>query len=299
MSINFSSLLALLEDPNEEVFAAVEPVILEQSRDFESAIMQAIEDNSDVLVHKRLLQIQRKIQCQKIGTSIVTWFHEKDGSILEFLIAIDKLYGNALQNESVLNSFVDQLKRNIWIELNNYLTPLEQINVINSILYNYYGFGTDDLGTTVFDAKTFYLSNIYNEKLGNRFSLALLYIYVCQEFDIPVQAIYLDNQELYLAYFSAVNFETQDFNICYYINPSNGSVYSQMEVINMLKNQDIEILPEQFKPLSSKNIIALFIKQMQFSYLVEHDFVMANFLKELNESIKGFLLKENDLDIFE
>ena len=35
---------------------------------------------------------------------------------------------------------VEKLRRNIWLELNSYLTPLEQVNVLTRhSLYNYYG----------------------------------------------------------------------------------------------------------------------------------------------------------------
>ena len=33
---------------------------------------------------------------------------------------------------------IEKMRRNVWLELNNYLTPLEKINVLTSILYNYY-----------------------------------------------------------------------------------------------------------------------------------------------------------------
>lgn len=299
MTFNFATILSLLEDPNEEVFEALEPAILENGSLLENDIVLAIENNTDVLIHKRLIQIHKKIRYHKIGLAIKEWFLTKNPPISEILILIDKIQNVDYQNELLLHSFLDQLKRNVWIELNNYLTPLEQINVINSIIYNYYGLGTDDLGTTVFDAKTFFLSNIYQDKIGNRFSIAALYLFICEAFDISIQTIYLDNQELYLAYFSAVNFELQDFNISLYINPSNGGVFTQMEVISMLKSQDINIDPEQFKPLNIKQLFALLLKQLQFSYIVEQDFIAANFLKELLDSIKEYSIIDNDSDYFD
>lgn len=33
---------------------------------------------------------------------------------------------------------LEKIRRNTWLELNNYLTPLEQANVIRNILFSYY-----------------------------------------------------------------------------------------------------------------------------------------------------------------
>lgn len=39
---------------------------------------------------------------------------------------------------TVVYQEMEKLRRNTWLELNNYLTPIEQINIVTSIFYNYY-----------------------------------------------------------------------------------------------------------------------------------------------------------------
>ncbi len=276
--------MSLLEDPNEEIFQEVEAAILTDAQKYEMAVNQAIDENTNVLVHKRLLTIQRKINFSKIGNDIWMWFQDEEKDLLNGMLLVNKIKSSHQGNAELLKTFISQLKRNIWIELNNYLTPLEQIHVLNSIFYNYYGIYTEDLGTTVFDSRSFYLDTIFHDKLGNRFSIACLYVYICQHFDIPIHAIYLDNQELFLAYYSNVVFDN-DYNIACYINPSMGSVLSHLEVVSMLKAQEIYIQPSQFKPISKAGLLALLLKQLQFSCIVEQDFATADFLKALNMRI--------------
>jgi hypothetical protein len=71
--------------------------------------------------------------------------HWKNSSYQDLLTAsllVAKFQYPELVTTPVLQE-VEKLRRNIWLELNSYLTPLEQVNVVTSILYNYYGLKGD------------------------------------------------------------------------------------------------------------------------------------------------------------
>ena len=66
----------------------------------------------------------------------LTW---KNGSneLLQGALLTARYHYPEIQTIQTLQE-IEKIRRNIWLELNNYLTPLEQVNVISSILYNYY-----------------------------------------------------------------------------------------------------------------------------------------------------------------
>ena len=86
---------------------------------------------------------------------------------------------------TILSQF-DKIRRNIWLELNNYLTPLEQVNVFNSILYNFYKLQGHEL--TEREPKYFFINQVLESKQGNSYSIGVLYLALCELLDIPIFA---------------------------------------------------------------------------------------------------------------
>ena len=69
---------------------------------------------------------------------------------------------------------IEKIRRNIWLELNNYLTPLEQINIVTSILYSYYGLKGNE--TNYKEPNEFLLHKTLEAKRGNQISNGILYL---------------------------------------------------------------------------------------------------------------------------
>ncbi len=60
---------------------------------------------------------------------------------------------------------IEKLRRNIWLELNNYLTPLEQVNVLTSIIYGYYNLKGTEVGYQ--HPEEFLIHKLIETKRGN------------------------------------------------------------------------------------------------------------------------------------
>ena len=93
---------------------------------------------------------------------------------------------------------IEKIRKNIWLELNNYLTPMEQINVFNSILFNYYKHKGIEMN---FDNPDHFLINkTLQNKKGNAISYGILYLILCEMVDIPVYAIQIPKQFIWTNY---------------------------------------------------------------------------------------------------
>src|SRR5690606_13259391 len=155
--------------------------------------------NYNPLIIERLEEIQMLSQSNLIAQDLVNWANDSEQpKLLDALLIINNWLSSDVE-EAFLRKQVEQVKQNIWLEMSQYLTILEQLHVLNSILFNFYNFHTEDVGIDIPDSQSFFLDKILSSHVGNRYSMACLYIYLAHEFNIPINAVYLQNNELYLA----------------------------------------------------------------------------------------------------
>ena len=81
------------------------------------------EASAAVVIELKGLIATREVELQKLSV-VATQYHPEIIRIQSEL--------SALRNQ------LEKIRRNIWLELNNYLTPLEQANVLRNILFSYY-----------------------------------------------------------------------------------------------------------------------------------------------------------------
>src|SRR5664279_2073712 len=87
---------------------------------------------------------------------------------------------------------IEKLRRNIWLELNNYLTPLEQVNVLTSILYGYYNLKGTEVGYQ--HPEEFLIHKVIETKRGNTIVNGIVYLLLSELLDIPIRAINIPRQ---------------------------------------------------------------------------------------------------------
>ena len=109
------------------------------------------------------------------------------------------------------------------LNLNNYLTPLEQINVLTSILYNYYGLKGTEVGYQ--NPDEFLINKLVETKRGNAITNGVLYLLLSELLDIPIKAINIPRQFV-LAYIKPdflqadLGNENLEFKADFFIDPN-------------------------------------------------------------------------------
>jgi regulator of sirC expression with transglutaminase-like and TPR domain len=158
---------------------------------------------------------------------------------------------------------IEKVRRNIWLELNNYLTPLEQINIVTSILYSYYGLKGSE--TNYKDPNEFLLHKVLEAKHGNQISNGILYLILCELLDIPVKAIGVPKQFV-IAYFksgySEENLPNPLGKIEFFIDPTSGQAFTHKDVENYFKRISVPSTAAYFKPLSNKRMIQQLLEEL-------------------------------------
>lgn len=250
-----SALFKLIDDPDEEVFGAVSNKIVDLGKTIIPNLENLWENTPNEHIQERIELIIHKLHYKDLTEDFNQWSLAGHHDLLVGALLVSKFQYPDLSTASTLVE-VEKIKRNIWLELNNYLTPLEQIRIVTGILYSYYNLKGNE--TAYSDVNEFLIHKILETKRANQLSAGMLYLIICDMLDIPVKAISVPKQFV-LAYFKPgySNEATEDYKdkIEFFIDPSNGMVFTYKDVENYFKRISVPPVPSYFKPLSNKKVI--------------------------------------------
>lgn len=257
-----SALFHLIDDPDEDVYNTVSDKIISFGKAIIPNLENLWENTTNEEIQERIELLIHKLHFRDLTEDFTNW---KNGSanLLEGALLVAKYHYPEMQSTTILQE-IEKLRRNIWLELNSYLTPLEQINVVTSIFYNYYKQKGVEFA---YDNPDDYLINKTLEgKKGNALSNGILYLVLCELLDIPVKAINIPRQFI-LAYFdpqydflNPVGHSSEKIN--FYIDPLNGQMYSHKDVENYFKRISVPPTTSYFRQLNNKRIIQFLLEEL-------------------------------------
>lgn len=251
-----NALLRLLEDPDQTVYHSVTERIMH----YGNAILPNLESSwqvcHDPLAIVRIEKIIRKLYFKDVRQQFGDWFQNKKPELLQGFLILGRYFQQS-PDEDGLRKLIKSMHQSCWLELNDYLTPLEQVNTINSIFYNHYKFS--GLNSRNLHAVYFDIHHVADTRTGNSFSLGILYQILCEMLDVPVYMVKLPQHTL-LAYFNHEfdyrdSFQSARPKIQFYIDANSGALYSQNDVDAYLKKNKLDIDPHHFNPLRNTDII--------------------------------------------
>ena len=257
-----SALFQLIDDPDEEVFDTVSERIVSLGRAIIPNLENLWENTLSEEVQVRIELLIHKLHFRDLTEDLIAW---KDGSndLLQGALLVARYQFPEMLSTPTLQE-IEKIRRNIWLELNSYLTPLEQVNVITGILYNYFKLKGAEVSYSI--PEDFFINKVLEGKKGNAIMNGIIYIIVCQLLDLPVKAINIPKQFI-LGYFDI------DYNypgpagrigtkINFYIDPLNGQIYSHKDVENYFKRISVPPTPSYFKQMSNKRIIQYLMEEL-------------------------------------
>src|SRR5258708_16879417 len=185
------ALFHLIDDPDQEVFDSVSTSIVSYGRGIIANLENLWENTISGDVQERIEMLIDKFHYQDLTEDFQHWKSSSYQDLLTAALLVAKFQYPEMVTTPVLQE-VEKLRRNIWLELNSYLTPLEQVNVLTSILYNYYGLKGTEVAYQ--QPEEFLINKLIETRRGNSISNGILYLLLSELLDIPVKAINIPRQ---------------------------------------------------------------------------------------------------------
>jgi len=256
-----AALFHLIDDPDEEVFDAISQKIVDYGKPIIPNLEHLWETTPDEGIQNRIELLIHRLHFRDLAEDIRQWSISGHHDLMLGALLVCKFQYPDLTTTPVMQE-IEKVRRNIWLELNNYLTPLEQVNIVTSILYSYYGLKGGE--TNYKEPNEFLLHKTLEAKRGNQISNGILYLLLCELLDIPIKAINIPKQFI-IAYFkpgySDENLPNPIHKIEFFIDPASGQVFTHQDVDSYFKRISIAPIGSYFKPQSNKKVIQQLLEE--------------------------------------
>lgn len=266
------ALLHLIDDPDEEVFGVVSNRIIDFGKGiipnlenlWENTISEDVQGRIELLIHR--------LHYRDLSDELGEWSRNIHQDLLTGALLVARFQYPELSVSQVYQD-IEKLRRNIWLELNTYLTPLEQVNVLTSILYNYFNIKGTEVG--YHQPEEFLINRQLESKRGNAIANGILYLVLSELLDIPVRAINIPRQFV-LSYFKpdydfARHTEDQMYKSEFFIDPISGQVFTHRDIETYFSRINLQPVPAYFEPMDNKRIIQLLLEEFSKCFMEEKD----------------------------
>lgn len=258
-----NSLIKLLDDPDNGIFNHVHDKLFEYGDTAISYLESAWEEAFDPILQERIANLVHEIQFSNVKTDLMLWYQSGSFDLLQGALIINKYQYPDLDEQKIINQ-IEAIKRDIWLQLHNEASPVEQIKLMNHVFYNMHGFSGNK--TSHQDPQNSYLSQVLESHKGNQISLAIIYSIVAQKLDIPVYGVNLP-QHFILAYVDESKDTEFESGILFYINAFNkGFVFGRRDVDMFLKQLGVKPDKQFYEPCSNADIVRRILRNLISAY---------------------------------
>lgn len=282
-----SALLQLVDDPDKEVFDTVVARLLHYGREIIPRLESVWEATIDESLQERMELLIHRVHFNDLERELIAWNKVEEPDLFYAAVLIAK-YRFPDLNVQLLYSQFEQIRRNVWLELNNYMTPLEQVNVLNSIIYNYYKLHGHEL--TERESKYFFLNQVLESKAGNAYSIGIIYLAVCEALDIPIFAVDVPRQFIF-AFIETLQSFLNDREIItqiqFYIDPTSGVAYTQKDMDLYLRKINAAERDQNFQILSTRQIVRKMLEELSLCFSYRREDQSADEIQQLIMLING------------
>jgi hypothetical protein len=256
------ALFNLIDDPDEDVYGTVSDKIVDFGRGiipnlenlWENTLSEAIQERIEMLIHR--------LHYTDLTADLKEWSNSAYHDLLFGALLVSKFQYPELHTTPVLQD-IEKIRRNVWLELNNYLTPLEQANVLSSIIYNYYNLKGVEVNYN--NPDEFFIHKVLESKKGNALTNGIIYQVMCELLDINAKVINIPKQMVLAFYHSDYDPATYighpQEKIHFYVDGVSGQAYSHKDIEAYFKKISVPSTPSYYKPISHKRIIQILLEE--------------------------------------
>lgn len=282
-SEEIAALVTLLDDPDSSVHIPVIERLIEHGEPAVKVLEHTWEVSANSSLQERIENVILLIQRGVIRKELKDWADCRGDQLIYGAYLIAKSQYPELRF-SEIESRIEELRSQIWLEMNDKLTALEKVRLVNHFLFTEHKFNRSI--RSVQSPQLFLVNHVLDTRKGLPVSLSVIYAAVAAQLELPVACVDLPHNFL-LCYFDPTYLDDPD-GIMFYINPySQGTILGRGEVEHFLKEQNLELKPEYMRPCSNIETIERLAEGLRFAYVASRMEEKASFMEELIELLKG------------
>ncbi|HEY3390369.1 MAG TPA: transglutaminase family protein [Prolixibacteraceae bacterium] len=285
--VNIDTLLALIDDHDEEVFIAVRDKLIESGPDILPVLEYALGNATNLLQHERLELIINQLKLSKLVDKTAQWVISENKTLLDGWILGSTIHYPSIAADKI-DLLIQKIVRDIWIELNDTLTSLEKVSIINHVFYDLYHFGLNTVD--IYSPENCLINNLLVSRKGNLISLSTLYCIIAQRLNLPIHPIGI-GQYLILGYYEPqISKEVYGENAdpyLFYINVEfKGAIIGAKELEFFVHENKENI--ENATPLSEEALIKKLLLSLRQCYLSIGDDEKVVLTEKLLEKLRKY-----------
>ena len=267
------ALIQLLDDPDEGVYLHVREELMSKGTSILPAVLEHRAGKSQCEVHEnRLDELVEELHGAFVKKEIRNWYDSGAQNILEGALWVHKAADPLLDVEAIKARY-EKLKRDVWLELNEELTALEQVRILNHVLFSEEGFVNSRSGHP--NPKDALIGDVMDLKKGNPLGLGTLYLAIARDLKLPIHGVNLPNHfilcccdEHYVHDGSENSVDSElPGGILFYINPfSEGTVIHPNDVSEFLSHLDLPVDERNCGPCAPIDIIRRLIGNVAYAF---------------------------------
>lgn len=256
-----TALLHLIDDPDTEVYSTVSEKIISLGKQIIPNLEHLWENTPDEYTQERIEMLIHSLHYRDLQVDFNTWANDKEHDLFTGALLVSRYQYPDLNLASNYQE-LEKIRRNVWLELNSFLTALEKVNVLNNIIFNYYKVKGVEINYN--NPDEFLLHKLLESKKGNAISIGMLLLSLSHMLDINLYMINIPRQFI-LAYFddepSDIDNDFPPQHIQFYMDGATGQIFSHKDVETYFKRINVAPSASYFKPLENKQVVARMIEE--------------------------------------
>jgi regulator of sirC expression with transglutaminase-like and TPR domain len=260
------ALICLLDDQDSEIYQHIQDRLVHYGKDVIPLLENAWGHSLDVVLQQRIEAIIHKIQLEDLQHEMHVWSHSGSQELIKGALLVARYQYPELEEEAIQKQ-LDRLRKDAWLEMNDNLTAMEQVHVLNKIFFDIHGFSGN---TQNYHApQNSYIQIALETRRGNPLMLSILYLEVARSAGVPLYGVNLP-EHFVLCYKDELNEPanaSDHSNILFYVNPfSKGDIFNKKEIDSFLKQLNIPAEKSYYEPCTNREMIQRLIRNLMNSY---------------------------------
>lgn len=256
------ALIDLLDDNDEEIQGAVLKRLSELGVCIIPSLEKAWETTINLSLQTKIETIIQDIQFDEVRDELQKWVYDGATNLLYGIYIVSKYQFPSLKYETILKS-IEKIKFDIDTEMNYSLTPLEKIRIVNHVFFDIHKFSGNY--SNYYAPNNYYINHVIETHKGSPITLAVIYIVVAQQLELPVYGVNLPKN--FIVAYKDIQANDVSNSVIFYANPYNkGAILGKREIEYFLKQQKIDSDEKYFTPCSNVQIIERTLKNLISSY---------------------------------